>query len=80
MTLSTIKSGASGKLNKYKKYKDYTAMLQKKGFAIMDFFSLELLGYLFYKLRGHRNWNTLRVGPRVILGFLIFINYSSCPK
>ena len=40
MTLSTIKSGASGKLNKYKKYKDYAAMLKKKGFAIMDFLSL----------------------------------------
>ena len=40
MTLSTIKSGASGKLNKYKKYKDYTAMPKKKGFAIMDFLSL----------------------------------------
>ena len=75
MTLSTIKSGASGKLNNHKIYKDYRAKLKKKGFAITDFLRLKLFSYFFYKLRGHENWNNFRVGLRVILGFLISINY-----
>ena len=40
LTLSTIKSGASGKLNNHTKYKAYRAKLKKKGFAITDFLRL----------------------------------------